>query len=361
LARAIQNEGFAVLVLNRYGIHRKEDNVAFEGVFEGIHYLYCSGTSLKPPKYIRRNLLKFKGLFNEIKCYWKYSRSNQLSGALISTNHFHNILFYWLLGKVFRTTTVVDNVEYWGSIKDFRGFQRFDKFLYDRFYSLFTDKIICISDFLISKVRNSKKQTSIKIPVITDFDKFKKGNTRPGIIKEKYFIFCGSAVYFQVIDFVISAFEKLTNDRNVYLVLVTGNTDVLRGRIEKSPVKKNILVQSNVPYNDLVNLYKNSQGLIIPMRNSDQDRARFPHKISEYCASGRPIITNRVGEIVNYFNNSNSYLCDDYDEDEYAASMHKILAEPENAKLIAAQGYKTGETYFNYKSYSKEIKKLFTD
>ena len=95
------------------------------------------------------------------------------------------------------------------------------------------------------------------------------------------------------------------------------------------------------------------------MRNTDQDKARFPHKISEYCASCRPIITNNVGEIKNYFNETNAYLCADYDEQEFANAMHKVISEPDRANKIAMNSYKTGILSFNYKSYSKSLIKLF--
>ena len=122
LAKAIMIEGFEVSVLCRYGIHSKSDGISIEGFFDGVHYVYCSGTSIRPDGIIYRNYLKFKGLFNEFRYYRKYSKTGLLKGALVSTNSFHNILFYFLLGKIFRITTVVDNVEYWTSNRNIKGF-----------------------------------------------------------------------------------------------------------------------------------------------------------------------------------------------------------------------------------------------
>ncbi len=113
-----------------------------------------------------------------------------------------------MLGRIFKTTTVVDNVEYWTSNKNYKGLDRMDKYFYDKFYFLFADKIICISDFLISKIGKSARNKVIKIPAITDFEKFKINKNHERIVKGNYFLFCGSEKYFEVIDFVISAFEK---------------------------------------------------------------------------------------------------------------------------------------------------------
>ena len=57
LAKAILLEGFDVTVLCRYGIHNLKDGIPSEGIFEGINFVYCSGTSLRPDGYIRRNYL----------------------------------------------------------------------------------------------------------------------------------------------------------------------------------------------------------------------------------------------------------------------------------------------------------------
>jgi glycosyltransferase involved in cell wall biosynthesis len=359
MAKALMSEGLDVTVLCRYGIHGASDGIDKEGYFEGVHYIYCSGTSIRPEGYLKRNFLKFKGLFNEIRFYLEFSRNHSLEGALISTNKFYNVLFYFVLGKIFEISTVIDTVEYWTSNKEIRGWKRLDKYFYDKFYFRFADSIICISDFLINKVSISKRRNLIKIPSITDFDKFTiTGNNQ--LIKGKYFLFCGSKAYSDIIDFLVLSFEIL-NYEDVKLVLVTENTEILINRIKNSPRKDNILVKTNIAYKDLVNLYCYSQALIIPMRNTDQDKARFPHKISEYCAAKRPIITNRVGEISNYFSESNSYLCEDYDKKEYAEAMQKVISDPLKASGIAVQSYETGLTHFNYKSYSKSLANLFNN
>lgn len=354
LAKAILLQGFDVTVLCRYGVHNQNDGIPAKGTFEGINFIYCSGTSLRPDGYIRRSCLKVLGLFNEIKYIRKFSKSKQLSGVLISTNSFHNILFYFIIGKIFRTILTVDNVEYWTSIKSFKCLTRIEKYLYDKFYYLFTDNIICISDFLIGKVGKSKRGDILKIPAITDFDKFNDSIESPRLVKEKYFLYCGSNVYFEVIDFIIYSFDKL-EFKDISLILVTKGNSKLRDRIYRSRNKDLIRIFTNLPYKDLVNLYKNSEALIIPMRDTDQDKARFPHKISEYCASCRPIITSNIGEIKNYFNNDNAFLCPIFDESEYANAMQKVILEPELANRIAKNSYNTGVVKFNYKSYSEPL------
>lgn len=360
LAKAILVGGYDVTVLCRYGIHKESDAIPGRGSFEGVNYIYCSGSSIRPDGYIKRNLLKIKGLFGEINSFRRFAKTKQLAGILISTNSFHNILFYYLIGKIFRVKTAVDNVEHWTSIKGYKGITRIEKSLYDKFYFLFTDSIICISDFLVERVGDTKRKNVIKIPVITDFDKFKGYKTSKRLIEEKYILYCGSEIYFEVIEFVIESFEKAQKG-NITLILVTKFSKRLQERISISKAKNMIKVFSGLPYSDLVNLYINSEALLIPMRDTDQDKARFPHKISEYCASGRPIIVNQVGEIDNYFDKTNAYICSGYDEQKFADAVQKIISDPEQANNIARKSYEMGYVVFNYKTYSDSLINLFLE
>lgn len=360
LAKCLILEGFEVIVLCRYGIHDEVDNIPPEGVFEGIEYKYCSGTSKRPHGYLKRNLLKLKGLFSEAAFIYRTSKTGLLSGILISTNFFHNVLFYWFIAKILNIKTIIDNVEYWTSFPGLKGIIKIEKFLYDRYYFRFTDKIICISDFLAEKVPESRRKRLIKIPAITDFEKFERVKSKEiscNLIGQKYFLYCGADVYYEVIDFVVTAFE-MADLPDISLVLVTKPTEILNNRLLRSPKKGDIKVLYDIPYSRLINLYTESEALIIPIRDTIQDKARFPHKISEYCASRRPIITNLNGEIPKYFNSQNSYVCSSYDLIEYSAAMHDVISDHVAAEEKSQNSFETGIKYFNYKSYSKLLADL---
>lgn len=358
IAKALKSAGFKITVLCRYGLHGPDNNLPAKGSFEGIDYEYCSGGTVRPAGYFKRNFLKVKGLINEFGYFRKLSRDGSLAGIIISTNSFYNILFYCLSGRLFRIRTVVDNVEYWTSNKDFKGFERFDKYLYDKFYFYFPHKIVCISDFLTGKISRSKGSDIIKVPAITDFEKFnnRKYSRLPG--EQKYILYCGSQYYFEVIDFIVSSFD-LVKEKGVILVLVTKPTKNVLERISLSKRKESVKIVTDLSYEELVGYYMNAEALLIPMRDTDQDKSRFPHKISEYCASRRPIVTNSIGEIKNYFDDSNAFLCSTFNPADYAEIIEKVLSDPGLAATIAERSYQTGLSSFNFLSYSKPLAKLF--
>jgi glycosyltransferase involved in cell wall biosynthesis len=118
-----------------------------------------------------------------------------------------------------------------------------------------------------------------------------------------------------------------------------------------------VIFKQNVSDKELRFLYKNAKALLIPMRENVRDMARFPHKLGEYCASKRPIVTNNWGEIPHYFkHNENCFMIPKYDWKDLAGAM-EILENDENlCKRIGTRGYFLARNNFDYMIYSNKFK-----
>ena len=98
------------------------------------------------------------------------------------------------------------------------------------------------------------------------------------------------------------------------------------------------------------------RALLIPLRPTIQDEARFPHKIGEYLASGNPVIATNYGEIKYYFEDKkNMLIADDYDIKKFAAKMKYVLEFPNEAKVIGLKGKEVALENFNYKTFGAKI------
>ena len=110
--------------------------------------------------------------------------------------------------------------------------------------------------------------------------------------------------------------------------------------------------------NDPLAVY-HAKALLIPLTDSIQDKARFPQKISEYLASGNPIITTNFGEVPFYFHDQkNALVANEYDINEYAGKFDFIVENPDISMQIGRNGKLTGLKFFDYNSYGVEIKKM---
>ena len=129
---------------------------------------------------------------------------------------------------------------------------------------------------------------------------------------------------------------------------------ILSNLVNRSSVSGRIMIDSNLTNEALKKQYASALALLIPLRPGIQDKARFPHKIGEYLAAGRPIITTNYGEITHYFKDmDNALVADTCDVNEYSKKM-SIACKSENQdelKAIGTRGKKTGQKYFDYRQH----------
>lgn len=86
--------------------------------------------------------------------------------------------------------------------------------------------------------------------------------------------------------------------------MITGkNRPRLIKLINKNSLTDNVLITGFIPY-DLFPLYMSASDIfLLPYPDTLYNWGRWPSKISDYLAIGRPIITNPVGDIRNLFTN----------------------------------------------------------
>ena len=102
--------------------------------------------------------------------------------------------------------------------------------------------------------------------------------------------------------------------------------------------------------------YKNAMALLIPLRPTLQDKARFPHKIGEYLASGNPVVSTNYGEVSYYFKDEqNMLIAESYDIKLFAAKMQFVLEHTSEAQKIGANGKDLALNQFEYKQYGDRI------
>tara|TARA_B100000963_G_C22572000_1_gene646565 strand:+ start:70 stop:1248 length:1179 start_codon:yes stop_codon:yes gene_type:complete len=360
MSKILSGAGYDVTVLCRYGIYSQnefESKIFDQGMFEGIKYEFCSGSPFRAKNFFIRNYNKIKGAFNEFCHIIKLGRAKELSAVFITTNYFYNILFYWLACKLGGVQSILDNVEYFShSKRNSSFFERIGAYFYDNYIYNFIDKTICISNFLVSKAELKLIASRIlKIPAITEFKKFE---IKPKyIFQEPYLLYCGSVAYFEVIDFVISAFEKSQKSQNLYII--SRSNEILKKRIQISSKKDNVRVFSSIPYEKLISLYKQCSAFVIPLRPNISDIARFPHKISEFCAASKPFISNDCGEVKAYFQDQvNAILCSDYSVEEFAKKMNYVSENKEKLKSIGTNALSLGKIHFSHLAYINKVKKF---
>ena len=365
ISKCLILKGNHVTVICEKGTQNKSDypDLQHQGIFENIEYVYTSGSPFRDNSFIKRNLLKIKGLIGEISYLRKRRKSKTLDHAIISSMNFYSVLFYFFLSKIYRFKIILNYVEFYSSVKKkwYRINARLNDYLFDKYAPALTDAALPISEFLIGhlqKVSPGKKY--LKIPGLTDFEKY---NNIEILNTDKYFLYCGAAGYREVIDFIIDAFTGLDNTDTFLYLVVNGDGNSINSIKEyicNSSKKDKIKLLSRLTEKELYTYYQNAIALLIPLRPTFQDLARFPHKTGEYMGSANPVISVNYGEIKYYFKDmENILLAENYDVAQFADKMKFVIDHPGLAKEIGTKGKEVALNLFHYKNRALYIDDFF--
>ena len=361
ISKSLILEGNEVTVICRNGYLNIKDHPDFKptGIYEKIKYIYASGSCFRNDHFFKRRLNQIKGKINEVLILKKQKRNNSLDYAILSTRSFYSVFYYKILSKIFGFKIILNYVEYYSAIKkqNLEIGKRINDYLFDKYTPSLSDSIFPISEFLINQVKSvAPEKKYLKIPGLTDFGKYDDIEI---IANEEYFLFCGDSTYKEVILFVIDSFEILNNN-SVFLYLVIGglqrNIKEIKDYINNQHQKDRIIIFSNLAEKQLYTYYKNAKGLLIPLRPTFQDFARFPHKTGEYLASGNPVISTNYGEVKFYFKDKETMLlAESYEKYKFAEKMQYVIENPTQAMEIGKKGKEVASKIFDYRIVAPQI------
>src|SRR5579872_4156744 len=316
--KALKSAGLFPLIINKYSIHvnpaKTNQRICRS---DGLFYINASYLPYKPLNFLSRTLNKLSGNFTEFLFLLRHK--NRIQSAIFYGPGFGELLYYRALSKLFGFKLIIQYVELRSAIPNDRSFLfKWNNRMFDWYCHKFCDGAIAISEYLKNYLAQKNPDLPIiKVPALCDFDEF--ASISPAANTEgHYLMYCGTIEYYQVIEFIVDLFGRLKKEGlfSGYLMLVVSGSNedkmsALKTMIVAKGLGHYVQIKSNIDYNYLINLYRNAKMLFVPLRKTLQDIARFPHKIGEYTAAKRPILSTNVGEVAYYLDDMQSALLAD--------------------------------------------------
>lgn len=285
---------------------------------------------------------------------FKSHRRENIDWLHLYTGHYIDFVIYKLIAKFIGAKIVYEYVEY-RSGKPSRGlYHKINNYLCDFHGAKLWDACIVISNFLKDKaLMVNPKLPVIKVTPIGDFNLF-ESNKKNIDIRDEYIMFCGHAVYYDVVKLIIDSFRASQIRQTKKLLLVLGGSQSQVQRVKE--YGKECIIKSKLPYDELIAFYKHAFALMIPLRNTIEDTARFPNKICEYTAAHGLIITTANGEMNYYFKNGdNAIVAEECSVPAIAQRLNEIEYGRYDLDKIRDNSHKTGIENFSIEAYRKKI------
>ena len=330
---------FAINSLNNK-TEKKQDETGVSGA--GIEYVTLNSHK------------RFKLLYDTFRKYklLKNCKKDGKNILIMATARTHIMLMDIFVAKLAGYKTLFLFHEWRSALNMHSVFHKIDAWLKDHFVIRFFDAYLPISHFLLEKCNNvSKKKPKLIVPVMADY------TTEPisQEIKPRFSYCCG-VWYMMRHPMLLEAMDRLIEKHptaELMLILSGKEADIelFKQTIKERKCANNVTIRSKVPFDELNRIYQTSLGLIIPLDpNSTADIARFSQKIAEYVATGRPIITNAVGEIPYYFKNQETAYITEYSADGFNKAMNDMMEDRETANKVGHAGFMLGREHFDSKA-----------
>lgn len=343
ISKGLLESNRKVYVINSfwgYGNTKK----TISGEKDGISYII----------YPKRNKMRYiYNLFKILMLLFKLRKDYKY--VIMTSNHFIVYVLECLWSKIlgYKIGVLYHELRY-TTLQNPSKYTIYSTKVFDSLFGYFCDFILPISHLLQQRCIKYKRPmllTPVLSVVNRNVEKKSVGN---------YFMYCGSLAYKRIIEYILYAFKIFSkkNTENLILVLSGEYEDmqIIQSLIIKLKIEERVIIKEKLPYDSLLQLYSQALALLIPLDNSNlQDQARFSQKIAEYTSTGRPIVTNNVGEIPYYFNSKSAYILDNLEVNKLASLLNEIASNKNIASEIGYNGFKVCEKYFDNIKYTHKL------
>ncbi len=99
-------------------------------------------------------------------------------------------------------------------------------------------------------------------------------------------------------------------------------------------VKDRVIITGRLPFEKMLDYLSACDVLALPLSDTITNRGRWPSKVNEYVAVGRPTVACDVGDVAGLLRDHNIGLLVRPDAVEFAARIDELLADPIRAKAM---------------------------
>jgi glycosyltransferase involved in cell wall biosynthesis len=342
-------------------------NTAVCGEVKGIQFRYACSSPVRSASFLVRRFRALKGWVGCLAEIIRQSQNQKDAKILfLYTDSPWLCLTSSLLAKALRWTVVNEQCEWRpavpGTLWTVKLFYKFGRYWV-------CDGVVCISSWIQEHVARSwpggKRIRQLKLPIMADFSEFEPRLEHRD--SEPCLVWCGDvSSYLESVLGLVRSFAVAADGIPMAKLLIAGassprrRAEVLDCAKSSGLAEGQVVLLGSVRRESLPALYARARALLAPLEDDDRSAARFPTKIAEYLASGRPVITSRVGDIPRYFTDGqNGYIAAPGDDADMASKMALVLSDGAAASRVGAAGLQTGRQFFHYANHSRRLKEFF--
>jgi glycosyltransferase involved in cell wall biosynthesis len=356
--------GFYEIGINVHVICFENEYLAVnDGILNGVYYYHPFGQVEKNKHFLIRRWLKFKKYLRTIALIRKINKSDKIIAINCWTSLLFTQFFAIFLTKLVRTRLINEHSEH--PLRNYQGsfFKKSRGEINSYLGNVLCDGIFCISQYLIDfySSRGLNRRRLFLVPSTVDTERFRKSYESP--LKFQYILYCGSlTVMKDGVNILIESFFRITEKYPEINLVLIGKGDLIdeetfiRNLVSELKIEKKVFFPGQLPRTEIPAYLNNAKILALARPKSMVADAGFPSKLTEYLATGVPVVVTEVGEIPLYLkDNENAFLAIPDSVDAFAEKLDYVLGNYAHALEVALRGKELTDSVFNYKYQAKRM------
>lgn len=343
------------------------ENRAHAGEWRGVRFFYTTGTTTRHPNFIVRRLIEFKGSL--VAAAWLCRRS--ITRDIDCVFLWAGVLRWTVWGATLPLLLRLLRIPWVTELNELPWTLKSHPNVIERRTSPLSGALgaVCISAFLerwaYDWSRSSRRTLEVRrVPIVVDVDELSDVGYRPA--ESAQVLMAASAGFFSDLQLVLESMETVWQTEPTCRLVITGwiEGDHLAhqafSQVCNVSRPQNVALTGYMPRSQLLAAYGTSAALLAPLAPGSRSEARFPTKIGEYLASGRPVIITGVGEPGRLLRDGlNAYVADTPDPVGYGNAILRAIRSSDAGSTVGHNGRKLAMEEFHYSKWGESLESLF--
>lgn len=129
--------------------------------------------------------------------------------------------------------------------------------------------------------------------------------------------------------------------------------------VQANPHSDSVILQGAVDYAELPVYLGASDVHALPMQDRPDNRARWPMKLGDYFASGRPVVVQNVGDAAKVVEENNLGICTGLSVEEFAQGLIELLLKPQIAGTFGQAAREYAESKMQWTARAEKLLEFY--
>lgn len=124
-------------------------------------------------------------------------------------------------------------------------------------------------------------------------------------------------------------------------------------------LRPRVTVTGRVPFNDMLDHLSACDVLALPLSDTVANRGRWPSKVNEYLAVGRPVVACDVGDVANLLRDNGIGLLTRPEAGEFAARLDELLRDPDRSRSMGESARHIAQTSYSQDAIADKLERFY--